>query len=536
MLKSTGNADPLARPSETNTQCRRRRPPHRRYQVVHATYFSLLHLTVITVTAIELLVKRVWYRTLAGIRRMFSGSASPKSSTIRPSHFARLPVEILEMIILYLIYDTCSLLSCSLTCHSWYTIAVPHLHRTLNIQTYYRYSRREFKWPRALQDMHNLGLLPLVKKFHIGGENFSKPGLFSPMRFNWCTLHYFAALTNVQELAIDYLDIPSFIPRIQQYFGHFLPTVNSLVLREPRGSRRQIIYFIGVFKHLEDLKLIYDRVDSQDEPEGDPTLVPPFIPPLRGRLVVTHFTRVGILEDMIDLFGGIRFRHMSLFNVVGTRLLLDACAETLETLQLHPTDPRGKELSLNGFQVPTDEFTAVSFIRDFDLSRNKFLRALEVMGRGFIYSLLRTGSSETATGPLAYALSTITSSAFTEVIAFYRDYEFLGVEYPLLGYRDFRRFSPAQIADELGVLFDERFKVFREMRRVRDFRLVLCADSWDGVGEHMVRVLRQVVEAEKAKRGFDDTFPEPLVIHSTRGSCCRGMESYAPIYKPWIPL
>jgi len=527
---------PLARPSETNTPCRRRRPPHRRCQVVHATYFSLLHLIVITVTVTELLFKRVWYRTLAGIRRMSSGSASPEISMTPPSHFARLPVEILEMIILHLIYDTRSLRACSLTCCSWYTIAVPHLHRNLSIQTYYRYWNSDFKWPRPLRDMCNLGLLPLVKKFHIGGADPPKLGLFSPMRFSWRTLHHFTTLTNVQELGIDYLDIPSFIPRIQQYFGHFLPTVHSLALREPQGSRRQIIYFIGLFKHLEDLKLIYDEVDSQGEPEDDPTLVPPFIPPLRGRLTVTNFTRVGILEDMIYLFGGIRFRHMSLFNVVGTRLLLGACAETLETLQLHPTDPRGKELSLDVFQVLADDFTAVSFIRDFDLSRNKFLRALEVMGRGFIYSLRQIGSSDTATGPFAYALSTIASPAFTEVIAFYRDYVFFGMEYPFLVYSDFRRLSPGQIAEEVGVLFDERFKVFREMRKVRDFRLVLCAYSWDGVGEHMVRALRRAVEAEKVKRGFDDTFPEPSVIHSPRGSCYRGMESYAPICKARIPL
>ena len=498
----------------------------------HATRFSLLRLTVITVTAIELLVKRVWYRILAGIWRMFSGSASP---TTRPSYFARLPAEILEMIILHLVYDTRSLLACSLTCHSWYIVVVPHLHCALIIQTYYRYWERKFKWPRPLRDMYKLGLLPLVKKFHIGGEDSSKPRLFSPERVSRYTLRHFAALTNVQELGIDHLDIPSFIPKIQQYLGHFLPTVHSLALREPKGSRRQIIYFIGLFKHLEDLKLIYDGINSQDEPADDPTLVPPFIPPLRGRLTVTCFTRVGVLKDMIDLFGGIRFRHMSLFNVVGMRLLLDACAETLETLQLHPTDPRGKGLSLNGFRVLSGNFTAVSFIRDFDLSRNKFLRALEVMGRGIIYSLYQNGSSDTATGLFAYALSTITSPAFTEVIVFYRDYEFLGVQQRRLNRGIFRRLPPGEIAEE-EALFDERFKVFREMRKVREFQLVLCADVWDGVGEHTVRVLKRAVEAEKVRRGFDDTFPEPLVNHSPRGSHYRGMESYAPTYKPWIPL
>ena len=35
---------------------------------------------------------------------------------------------------------------------------------------------------------------------------------------------------------------------------------------------------------------------------------------------------------------------MDLFFVHGMRLLLDACAETLETLRLYPNDPRGEEL------------------------------------------------------------------------------------------------------------------------------------------------------------------------------------------------
>ena len=53
-------------------------------------------------------------------------------------------------------------------------------------------------------------------------------------------------------------------------------------------------------------------------------------------------TKVGLVKDMIDLFGGIRFRHMNLYDVLGMRLLLDACAETLETLTLYPTDRRGE--------------------------------------------------------------------------------------------------------------------------------------------------------------------------------------------------
>jgi len=386
----------------------------------HATCLSLPHLTVTTVTATALPVKRVWYRTLAGIQRMFSGSAPPETSMTRPSYFARLPADILEMIIVHLIYDTHSLLACSLTCYSWYIVTVPHLHHTLITQTHssWELGINKPKWPKPLQNMHRLGLLPLVKKVHITGAHILEPGILSREQFSWYTLRYFTALTNVRELGIDHLDIPSFIPRIDRYFGHFSSTLHSLALREPRGSRRQIIYFIGMFKHLEDLKLLYDKVDSQGEPADDPTLVPSFIPPLRGRLTVTCFTRVGILRDMIDLFGGMRFRHMSLVSVVGMRLLLGACAETLETLRLHLNDPRGKELSLSGLQVLSSDFTGVSSIRDFNLSRNKSLRRLKVMGRGLVCQSCWANPPDA----IVYALSTITSPAFTEVTVIYRDY------------------------------------------------------------------------------------------------------------------
>ena len=246
------------------------------------------------------------------------------------------------MVIAQLIHDKRSLLSCSLTCYSWYTASVPHLHHTFVIQTISRCGSPRLGWPKPLQEANKLGLLPLVKKFRVR-VGFSDTAMFSPKRFNWGTLRQFSALTNVQELAIDYLDIPSFMPKIRRYFGHFSPKVRSLALRKPKGTNRQILFFIGLFQHLEDLKLLYDVIYPQEEePADDRTLVPSFVPPLRGRLTITCFgKRVDLLEDMIGVFGGIRFRHMDLFNVKGTWLLLDACAETLETLRLCPTDPHG---------------------------------------------------------------------------------------------------------------------------------------------------------------------------------------------------
>ena len=190
--------------------------------------------------------------------------------------------------------------------------------------------------------MHTLGLLPLIKKFCIYPGTRDNDVGFSQKLFNCRVLRQFSTLTNVQELEIECLDIPKFMPRIQRYFRHFFPTVKSLLLKKPRGSRRQIIYFIGLFQHLQNLKFAYHEDNVQEELVDDPTLVPLFIPPLRGLLRIKHFTAVDLLKDMIDLFGGFRFRRMLLYNVDGMPLLLDACAKTLETLMLYPSDPRGE--------------------------------------------------------------------------------------------------------------------------------------------------------------------------------------------------
>jgi len=141
---------------------------------------------------------------------------------------------------------------------------------------------------------------------------------------------------------IDHLDTPSFMPKIQQYFGHFLPSVRELVLKRPKGTRGQITYLIGLFQHLEDLE-IHRVVDFQGGPVDDLTLIPPFVPPLREWLRMSHLTGVGLLEDMIDLFGGLRFSYTAPLNIDEMQLLLDSCAKTLETLGLYPTDPRGEQ-------------------------------------------------------------------------------------------------------------------------------------------------------------------------------------------------
>ena len=266
-------------------------------------------------------------------------------STARSSPATKLPQELVEMILSYLIYDLHSLLACSMICYSWYIAAVPHLHSTLTTDDR-DYPSRKHWWPKPLRKSYELGLLPFVKRLRIrlwedpyGFDYF----MFDPDRLGKHSLHYFSALTNLQELGIDYLQVSDFMPTIIHCFGHLSPTLRFLALNEPNGSCRQILFFIGLFPNLQDLKLHCNLPANKRESTADARLVPLSIPPLRGRLILACFTRENLVRDMIALFGGLRFRYVDLFRVDCVRLLLGACAETLETLKLYPTDPYGEE-------------------------------------------------------------------------------------------------------------------------------------------------------------------------------------------------
>jgi hypothetical protein len=357
------------------------------------------------------------------------------------------------------------------------------------------------------------GLLPLVKKLQIHASACDYVAS-SQKLFGCCTMLQFSTLTNVQELEIEYLNIPNFMPWSR---WHFLPTVRSLALREPEGSRRQIIYFIGLFQHLQDLKLVYDQPRSWEPLADDLTLVPLFAPPLRGRLTVVCCVGVGLLKDMIDLFGGIRFRYMNLYRVHGMRLLLDACAETLESVVLSP-DPHGKQFSPKGVQVLANDFAAGSSLRDFDLSRNESLRTLQVPASSISHTATQSGGSPGTAPFLKHVLSTITSSAFFEIIVLYEDYdlrcvpEFWRSDWPP---RELTQAARAEAASR----HRERFEVLREVRKMRDFQLVLHMRVWGRVGEYLVRTLEEAVAEEKAKKGFDKSFPEPSVMYNPQRTC-----------------
>ena len=221
--------------------------------------------------------------------------------------------------------DIRSLKAFSTTCHSWLFAAAPRLHHTLVFNNLYEYTRSEVFEP--LVKLHKMDSLPVVKTLWFQAM-LSTNSWPSPITFNRQALRYFSALTNVQQLRIDRFGLSEFMPGVQQYFGHFAPTLRCISLWISSGTQRQVLSFLGLFPNLDDIEIGYDPLIQQPDTTTDPEVAVPFSTySMRGRLNLAYFPSETISMEMITQFGGLRFRSMDLYEVEGSQLLLGACKD-----------------------------------------------------------------------------------------------------------------------------------------------------------------------------------------------------------------
>ena len=193
------------------------------------------------------------------------------------------------------------------------------------------------------------------------------------------------------------------------------------------------------------------------------------------------------------------------------RLLLDECAETLETLRLYPTDLYGevfrkREKGINS----SEEFVANNhaLLRDFNLSRNKSLRTLETTASSI-------GDAEgTASDFFVTVLSSVTSLVPVDVVIIYRDIHF---EIPFADYSSYQR----------------RLEVSHKIHSTRGFRLVLCADVCDRVVERAIQGLEDFVKAGRMKGGLSRFPYKPLIISERRLLRTREYDCPAGASRSW---
>jgi len=283
-------------------------------------------------TNLSIRVVTAWRRCKVKISRLL-GNAPPEARTAR-EYTRSFPYEIVEMIIAHLTHDPHTLKACSLTCRSWYIVAVPHIHHTLVLKR--DVVRGGLK---PISKLHVRGLMPLVQEIRVEQSRGTQNNWFVPRAFGYRTLHHFSAFTNVHILRLQRLEIYRFIPYIERYFGQFSATLRSIVLPDPCCTPRQLSHFLSFFSTLEDIKIWGLSTGVPDVAVPDVMLAPFSTPKLRGRLALGVFSWVETWTDLAASCGGLQFRHMELCTSVPcTSALLEACAETLEILRFYASD------------------------------------------------------------------------------------------------------------------------------------------------------------------------------------------------------
>jgi len=258
--------------------------------------------------------------------------APPETCTTRTST-CDIPYDIVEMIVALLIRNLGDLKACSLTSHSWYIAAAPHLHHTFTL----RGNRPDIARGKLkpLPVLHELGLIPLVKELRVEQE-WHLNGWFTPQAFGHNDLRHFSALTNVHTLKIQRMEIYRFMPAINRYFEYFSPTLRSITLYKPNCTPRQLSHFLSLFLNLDDIEIEGIDTSVPDTTVPDTEFFLFSAPRLRGRLVLHDFRWAETWTSLIASCGSLRFRHLDLHgSVTCAPTLLEACAGTLETLRFH---------------------------------------------------------------------------------------------------------------------------------------------------------------------------------------------------------
>ena len=317
---------------------------------------------------------------------------------------------------IFSLLDLESLKSCSLTGKAVSHSTKPFIHRTLSLTPRNR-DRVGFWQPthtpsgwnelKGLQILGECGLLQHTRHLSI---SLPQNPLF-PHDLQPHVLHIHA-ITNLRSLNARWLDIPSFLSRMDEYFGTFLGSLESLELQEPRGDNQQVLYFICQFANLRNLRIKGVQHHTHSMRNGGPHFDINYSPPLDGTLDLELYTENSkgamlILNNLISV--PLRFRTLKLLGCSSrhSQLLIDACAATLESVDF--TWMPGGLLHTNGkFSVSLTWTTEAGQCPRLNFERHPKLRKLEIR-------LIEFVRAEHVAAWLFETLSTITSNEFIEL-------------------------------------------------------------------------------------------------------------------------
>jgi hypothetical protein len=231
----------------------------------------------------------------------------------------RLPQELAENIIDYLWYHFDSLLACCLTCKAWVEPSRYHLFYRRRLIYEHQY--------KSLAILRRNGLIDYIRRIELD--------LLPPFSYKSPTFRYLKDMgtaTSLRALVLteyNLFHLPDTTRLAQATFS-----LVTLELTQPGGSSSDILQFICMFPNLDNLS-----VDGHSESTLCSTPRYENSPSFRGVLTLKRtncFGRDGLVQGLLNVPGGLRFRRLVLKCNVGAEPLISACSETLRTLFYQP--------------------------------------------------------------------------------------------------------------------------------------------------------------------------------------------------------
>ena len=252
----------------------------------------------------------------------------------------RLPQELVDEILGYLLDDLDALKACSLTCKHLFGPTRPLIHQHLYLVSGPEYpkSRRSLFGrgkskvdPRAfgrLIDADRLGLLRYTR--HLTFKERS--GILGPFHPSEVQKHlpHLRSITRLRRLTLDQVYVPPFFPVFEECFGMFVNTVRQLDVRGFYGTVPDLFYFICQFPLLEDLNIIAPSHDGAQPGNTVPAITQ--LPPFRGKLVLSNIWSGWYPGALAVLPGGLNFHALELYRCNPSQVFLGACSHTVTSV------------------------------------------------------------------------------------------------------------------------------------------------------------------------------------------------------------
>ena len=255
----------------------------------------------------------------------------------------RLPQELIDEILDYLLDDLFTLKACSLVCKCLFGATRPLIHqrlvclgsdpRLLQAESKRSLFSRRKKDPGVFEQLigkGRLGVLRYTKHLTLKPSNMSSCPRYNPEDIQECLPHL-RSITGLHTLTLVKFHIPPFTLVFNECFGTFTTTLRHLDIRHPDGVHRALLYIISQFPLLEDLTIVSSPHRLFPHPGYSiPTITQS--PPLRGKLVLVKAPSWELSGGLAAFPKGLNFCSLELSWCERPQALLAACGHTVKSI------------------------------------------------------------------------------------------------------------------------------------------------------------------------------------------------------------